>query len=261
MPNQRNCKSWPVTRFYLSNLPLQVPKVEFENEIVERPTEDEQKSPTSPTLRQSRLTRFLNDLNLRANDPPYDINDNKHSGNINGVSTMMSSSNSSSAIYLSSNLNPEADSFAYMETLLESLAVLGKLGNALDSVAQRVPGETFTLVETTLAEVEERADFGRRRSMFSLNANMGRSEGAYVFSTNFTLPAIATTRTKGPPFKSSTLRLTALESLAKRLDHEILMDLFWTLYSKLDAVAQGFRVVAEVVNRIGSVSFPSAPIM
>jgi exocyst complex component 4 len=148
-----------------------------------------------------------------------------------------------------------------METLLESLAVLGKLGNALDSVAQRVPGEIFTLVETTLAEVEERAEFGRRRSMFALNANMGRSEGAYVFSTNLTLPAITTTRTKGPPFKSSTLRLTALESLAKRLDHEILMDLFWTLYSKLDAVAQGFRVVTEVVNRIGSVGFPPAPTM
>lgn len=235
VPNQRN-----------------FPKVEFENEIEGRPSEDELNSPTSPTGRQSRLTRFLNDLSLRANDPPYDTNDNKHSGNINGASATMSSSNSSSAIYLSSNLNPEADSFAYMETLLESLAVLGKLGNALDNVAQRVPGEIYALVETTLSEVEERAEFGRRRSMFALNANMGRSEGAYMFSTNLTLPVIATTRTKGPPFKSSTLRLTALESLAKRLDHEILMDLFWTLYSKLDAVAQGFRVVAEVVNRIGS---------
>ena len=253
MPNQRNCKSWPVTRFHFSNLPLQVPRVEFESEIVERPTDDEQKSPTSPTPRQSRLTRFLNDLSLRANDPPYDTNDNKHSGNINGVSAMMSSSNS--AIYLSSNLNPEADSLTYMETLLESLTVLGKLGNSLDNIAQRVPGEIFTLVETTLAEVEERAEFGRRRSMFELNANMGRTEGAYVFNTSLTLPTMATTRTNGPPFKSSTLRLTALESLAKRLDHEILMDLFWTLYSKLDAVAQGFRVVTEVVNRIGSVGF------
>jgi len=198
----------------------------------------------------------MNNLSLRANDPPYDTDDNKHSGNINGVSAMMSSNNSSSAIYLSPNLNPEADSFAYMETLLESLAVLGKLGNALDSIAQRVPGEIFTLVETTLGEVEERAEFGRRRSMFALNANMGRSEGAYVFNTNLSLPATATIRTQRPPFKSSTLRLTALESLAKRLDHEILMDLFWTLYSKLDAVAQGFRVVTEVVNRIGSVGLP-----
>jgi len=195
----------------------------------------------------------MNNLSLRANEPPYDTNDNKYSGNINGVFAMMSSNNSSSAIYLSPNLNPEADSFAYMETLLESLAVLGKLGNALDNIAQRVAGEIFTLVETTLGEVEERAEFGRRRSMY---ANMGGSEGAYVFNTNLTLPAIATTRTQGPPFKSSTLRLTALESLAKRLDHEILMDLFWTLYSKLDAVAQGFRVVTEVVNRIGSVGLP-----
>jgi exocyst complex component 4 len=169
----------------------------------------------------------------------------------------MTSSNSASAFYSSSNLNPEADSFAYMETLLESLAVLGKLGNALDNIAQRVPGEVFILVETTLAEVEERAEFGRRRSAFALNANLGRAEGAYVFNTNIPLPLIASIGTKG--LKSSGLRLTALESLAKRLDHEILKDLFWTLYSKLDAVAQGFRVVAEVANRIGSVGLPLLP--
>ena len=52
--------------------------------------------------------------------------------------------------------NPEADSYAYMESLLEALAVLGRLGSALDTVAQRVPGEIHALVETTLDEVEDR---------------------------------------------------------------------------------------------------------
>ena len=221
-----------------------------------KPAKAEPNSPTSPTSQQSRLAKFLNDLSLLPNDPPYDTNDNKHSGNASGAPTIMTPNNSFSAIYSSSNLNPEADSFAYMETLLESLAVLGKLENALDNVAQRVPGEIFILLETTLAEVEERAEFGRRRSMFALNAHLGRLEGAYVFNTNVPLPATATTVIKGPLLKSSSLRLTALESLAKRLDHEILKDLFWTLYSKLDAVAQGFRVVFEVANRIGSVGLP-----
>lgn len=141
-----------------------------------------------------------------------------------------------------------------METLLESLSVLGKLGTALDTVAQRVPSEIFALVEATLDEVEERAEFGRRRSMLALNGGLGRPEGTYVFNTNVPISAIPSAAIKTPLLKSATLRLNALESLAKRVDHEILLDLFWTVYSKLDAVAQGFRVVTEVANRIGSVS-------
>lgn len=52
--------------------------------------------------------------------------------------------------------NPELDSFAYIEQLMESLAVLGKLGYGLDAIGQRVQGEMFTLVEATVEEVEER---------------------------------------------------------------------------------------------------------
>lgn len=48
------------------------------------------------------------------------------------------------------------------------------------------------------------------------------------------------------------LRLAALEMSTKRGDQEIMKDFFWTLYSKLDAVAQGLRVIYEVSNRIGS---------
>lgn len=211
-------------------------------------------SPTSPSLRQSRLTRFLNNLSLRPNDPPHDMEESKISnGHANAMAPILPS-NSTSAMYLSANMNPEADSFAYMETLLESLAVLGKLGTALDIVGQRLPNEIFTLVETTLGEVEERAEFGRRRSMLSLNGSLGRSEGAYMFNTGAPLSGIPNTGMKGPHLKASTLRLNTLESLVKRVDHETLLDLFWTLYSKLDAVAQGFRVVSEVANRIGSVS-------
>lgn len=52
--------------------------------------------------------------------------------------------------------NPEQDSFAYIESILEALAYLGKLGFAIDSVLQRNPLEIYNLVESTAAEVDER---------------------------------------------------------------------------------------------------------
>ena len=52
----------------------------------------------------------------------------------------------------------------------------------------------------------------------------------------------------------SLIRLAALEALAKVNEHETLRDLFWTLYFKLDAALQGFRVTYEIANPIGQVS-------
>ncbi|TFK30822.1 Sec8 exocyst complex component-specific domain-containing protein [Coprinopsis marcescibilis] len=202
-------------------------------------------SPTSPSFRQTRLTRFLNDLTLRPNEPPLDISD-AVLGNKDRLH-LISGPLSGFASQHSSNSNPESDSFAYMETLLESLAVLGKLGTALDSISQRLSGEIFNLVETTLDEVEERAEYGRRRSTLSIHGAIGKPDGDAFILANGT--KLADIQGKIP---TSSLRLAALESSAKRIDHEILKDLFWTLYSKLDAVAQGFRVVSEVANRIGS---------
>jgi exocyst complex component 4 len=153
--------------------------------------------------------------------------------------------------------NPESDSFAYIETLLESLAVLGKLGSALDIVAQRLPGEIFTLVETTLDEVAERAEYGRRGSVIMAGGTTSRSDGVYIFSNGDGehRGSIGSAVTQQGGFLSaSLLRLAALESSAKRVDHETLKDFFWTVYSKLDAISQGLRVVYEVSNRIGSVS-------
>jgi exocyst complex component 4 len=223
--------------------------IEVESEA-QRP--GDQLSPTSLSQR-TRLAQFLDNLELRPNEPPYDLNETSQDRSFsNGTSSL--TNGSTTAIYLSSNLSPEADSFAYMETLLESLAVLGKLGNTLDNIAQRLPGEIFALVETTLDEVEERAEYSRR-SLFALTSGLGKSEGVYIFDTCHPTPFVdATVGTKTPLMKSSSLRLSALESLAKPADHDILKDLFWTLYSKLDAVAQGLRVVTEITTRIGSVS-------
>jgi exocyst complex component 4 len=52
--------------------------------------------------------------------------------------------------------NPEADSYRYIEAVLEALFVLGKLTGALETVAQRVSTEIHHLIEATLDEVEER---------------------------------------------------------------------------------------------------------
>jgi hypothetical protein len=55
--------------------------------------------------------------------------------------------------------NPEADSFLYMEGLLESLASLGKLKAAIDTVSQRISMEIHDLIENTIDEVDERFVF------------------------------------------------------------------------------------------------------
>jgi len=272
-----------------------VPPVEFEAELMDKQytvpsvSTTRDSSPRSPSFRQlTRLTRFLNDLGTRANDPPHDVNQiitTNTSGTQAASPHIPSASmfNSTITISVSGTTaaqglagNPEADSFAYMESLLESLAVLGKLGSTLDNVAQRLPGEVFNLVETTVNEVEERAEYTKRlnaKSSSAANSINVKSDGVYLLiSSPDTSTGDESSDRKGrgimkgkaaaPPaaiigaegrVKSTSLRLAALESSSRHLDHEIMRDLFWTLYSKLDAVAQGLRVVCEVANRIGSV--------
>ncbi|KAF8213248.1 exocyst complex component sec8 [Mycena galopus ATCC 62051] len=216
-------------------------KVEFEEDMELKPVLPTS-SPSEETFRQTRLTRFLNDLALRPNDPPHDLND----PSFRNSGTDFTGQNFTSA---STANNPESDSFAYMETLLESFAVLGKLGNALDNIGQRLSSELFTLVETTLDEVEERAEYGRRGSTFLFTGVSGRTDSVYTFSPSDSSSISPVSKTA---WNAAGLRLVALESSAKQVDHEILKDFFWTLYSKLDAVAQSLRVIYEVANRIGS---------
>ncbi|KAG6855659.1 hypothetical protein H0H87_012345 [Tephrocybe sp. NHM501043] len=217
-------------------------KVEFEEEGSFKSFEPKESTPSSPTFRPSRQTRFLSELAIKPNEPPIDLSDlsvgNSQPSNSNLVSVPSTTAH-----------NPEADSFAYMETLIESLAVLGKLGSALDNIAQRLPSEIFNLVEATLDEVEERTEYGRRSTMLGLGESVGRTEGAYIFTSDNPTAASSVASVKGTYLRASCLRLAALESSSKRVEHEILKDLFWTLYSKLDAVAQGLRVVYEVANR------------
>lgn len=241
-----------------------VPKVDFEDQLTQT------NGPNGSIRAQgSRLLHYLSGLTTRPNDPPYDLDDARTSAGVQELSGPISASASSSsnlgilaapsALHLGhSNANPEADSFTFIETLLESLAVLGKLGSALDSVVQRLQGEIFSLIESTVDEVEERAEESKRSSVLLTTAGLGsKSDGGYIFvsddSATMSSVHMAFAR-KSASTTASTLRLAALESTSKHHDQEILKDLFWTIYSKLDAVTQGLRVVFEVANRIGSVS-------
>ena len=212
---------------------------------------------------------------MRPNDPPFDINDSNYRHSLSGGLSSIASTSALSAL-ASSNpsqpQNPEADSFAYIEMLLESLAALGKLGTGLDIVAQKLPGEIFSLIEVTIEEVSERAEYGRRGSMIGMidsGSASGRLADLSILSTSaLTSNALGiagvavATALQGPVLstrrallQATQLRLTALESSTKVLDQEVLKDFFWTLYSKLIAVSEGLRVVFEVANRIGSVGF------
>jgi len=270
-----------------------VPLVEFEAELMDKQSTapsastTRPSSPRSPSFGLTRLTRFLNDLGTRANDPPHDINEiiTTNTSGSQTASPLIPSVPAPTTIFINGTStaqgftgNPEADSFAYMETLLESLAVLGKLGSTLDNIAQRLPGEVFSLVETTINEVGERAEYTKRQNAgISSTADSidVKSDSVYLL---INLPpdtsageeyrdrrgrgtmkgkgvalAAAAAGGREAQVKSTSLRITALENSARHMDHEIMKDLFWTLYSKLDAVAQGLRVVYEVANRIGSV--------
>lgn len=149
--------------------------------------------------------------------------------------------------------NPEADSFLYIEMLLESLSRLGKLGAALDIVSQRLAMEIHQLVDTTIDEVDARNEPLRRFSV-ALRPESVLLASSSALARSFT----ESMRTSCSSFNiskrpvSTMLRISAGETWALQRDGETMRDLFWTLFSKLDAVLQGHRVVYEVAGMIAS---------
>ncbi|KAK4047934.1 exocyst subunit [Microbotryomycetes sp. JL201] len=228
---------------------------------------------TARLPRLSKLQRYLNYLSLRPSvnpllDEPIDeyrdstMEETLQDTSLSGGSISAAVGGSFDAIGDSmakkrpAGKNPELDSFSYIESLMESLAVLGKLGYGLDAVAQRVQGEIFALVESTVEEVGERNDTvktgiaARPQSiLFAAGAQSGSSSedgrNPLVSLSSLSLSKAGTSK-----HRASTVRLTAAESNLLEMNVETLRDLFWTLFSKLDAVLQGFRVAYEVAMRI-----------
>lgn len=143
--------------------------------------------------------------------------------------------------------NPEANSFTYIESLIESLACLGKLTYAIELIVQRLPHEIYNLVEETIDEVSERHEAIQRPAATSMARNTLKHDSlASVMSLT---AATASNLPSASGFRPSTSQQHAHLASA-----ETLRDLFWTLFSKLDAVLQGFRVSFEVSMRISEVS-------
>lgn len=122
--------------------------------------EDSDFTPTSKKRsRSSKLQRYLNDLSLRpSHNPLIDEPIDDASADIDTASTAEDHdvTNAEFSNGSAAKKNPEAESFPYIESLLESLSVLGKLGVGLDAVSQRVGSEMFALVDGVVDEVEER---------------------------------------------------------------------------------------------------------
>lgn len=106
--------------------------------------------------KESRLSTYLSGLAVRPSpDPASDF----QTSDLGTQASPLTPSWSNAQVSAESSAtagNPEADSYTYIENLLEALFVLGKLNNAMDIITQRVPSEIHALVEVTLDEVEER---------------------------------------------------------------------------------------------------------
>ena len=110
--------------------------------------------------------------------------------------------------------NVEADTFYYIHMLLESLNKLGHLDLAIVRIEQRLPVELFGVVEKTNSEID-----GKYPSHVRGDTKKAKSK--------VTLPADVSDG-RG----------------------NVLSDFLWTLYSKFEAIAEGHRVLHEVVSGI-----------
>ncbi|KAL2818455.1 hypothetical protein BDW59DRAFT_175187 [Aspergillus cavernicola] len=108
--------------------------------------------------------------------------------------------------------NPEADTFSYLQLLIEALNKMGHLDIAVDRIEQRLPVELFTVVDKTNAEIDARYP-------------IPRGSMAQDGQTN-----------------------SPTELIEKR--GHVLLEFLWTLYAKFEAIAEGHRVVHDIISAI-----------
>lgn len=106
--------------------------------------------------------------------------------------------------------NPESDTFYYMQMIVEALHRRGYLEELVTRIEQRMPVELYKIVERTHQEVDAKYPNHLRNTM---NKSKTISSGLQTSET----------------------------------DTKILSDLLWTLYAKFEAIAEGHRVMHEVV--------------
>jgi hypothetical protein len=113
-----------------------------------------------------------------------------------------------------SSRNPEADTFHYIQLIVEALNKMNRLDIAIDTIEQRLPVELFKVVEKSNNEVAQ-----RHPSTLRAYANKARGKADVII-------------------EGDTARTTLLN------------DLLWTLYARFEAIAEGHRVVHDVVSGI-----------
>ncbi|KAI9837469.1 MAG: hypothetical protein M1819_007117 [Sarea resinae] len=135
-------------------------------------------------------------------------------GNVRPVHVFLDSLSTSAPMVEDASRNPEADSFYYIQMIIESLNKMGRLDFAVDKIEQRLPVELFKVVEKTNNDVDQRHPSALRKS------RRRNQDG---------------------------LDLGAVEN---DIRSAIIYDFLWTLYSKFEAIAEGHRVVHDVVTGI-----------
>ena len=123
--------------------------------------------------------------------------------------------NASSPMVEDASRNPEADTFSYIQLLIESLNKMGHLDTAVDRIEQRLPVELFAVVDKTNAEVDARYPTPNRT--YSSHDNQMKSN----------LPT---------------------RNIEER--GHVLTEFLWTLYAKFESIAEGHRVVHDVIAGI-----------
>ncbi|PBP23834.1 Sec8 exocyst complex component specific domain-containing protein [Diplocarpon rosae] len=112
--------------------------------------------------------------------------------------------------------NPEADTFYYIELVVEALNKLGRLEFAVNIIKQRLPVELFGIVTETNSEVDQKHPSSLRGGLSTAHGNQ------------------------------------AFDSRENGIRADIIYDLLWTLYAKFEAIAESHRVFHDVVKAIVS---------
>ncbi|EON66000.1 hypothetical protein W97_05243 [Coniosporium apollinis CBS 100218] len=113
-----------------------------------------------------------------------------------------------------SSRNPEADTFQYIQLLIEALNKMSRLDVAVETIEQRLPVELFRVVEKSNNEAAQR------------HPTVVRSYAS----------------------KNQDKTNTSLDNDEERTN--LLQDLLWTLYARFEAIAEGHRVVHDVITGI-----------
>jgi len=106
--------------------------------------------------------------------------------------------------------NPESDTFYYIQMIVEALNKRGYLEELVTRIEQRLPVELYKVVERTNNEIDAKYPSVLR------GQERKSKRGAFILQ-------------------------------ASENDSKVLSDFLWTLYAKFEAIAEGHRVLHEVV--------------